>query len=209
MGKKVCPGVHMTLPEERYVLACGGEWHSSGRGGPRGPGYPGVCQACVREVYRIREEFILGSPAAELRDSHAITAGDAFLYAVDPFLYRIKTRMVRAKERAKQQGREFSLYTNHGAEAVAESIWRDHLERWGHNCPLLGVPLDCEVGGADTGRRRRHAPSIDRIDSSLGYVPGNVWFISWMANRIKTDATAEELTTFSQNWLKHHSKERL
>ncbi len=36
-------------------------------------------------------------------------------------------------------------------------------------------------------------PSLDRIDSSLGYVKGNVWVISWRANHIKTDASLEEL----------------
>jgi hypothetical protein len=45
------------------------------------------------------------------------------------------------------------------------------------------------------GSRKKGAgtPSLDRIDSSLGYVKGNVWVISWRANHIKTDATLDEL----------------
>ena len=35
--------------------------------------------------------------------------------------------------------------------------------------------------------------SIDRIDSTKGYEKGNVWVISGRANRIKNDATPEEL----------------
>ena len=35
--------------------------------------------------------------------------------------------------------------------------------------------------------------SLDRIDSSRGYVKGNIWAISLRANRIKNDSTVEEL----------------
>jgi hypothetical protein len=38
-----------------------------------------------------------------------------------------------------------------------------------------------------------NAPTLDRINNSCGYVPGNVAVISWRANRIKCDATPEEL----------------
>jgi hypothetical protein len=35
--------------------------------------------------------------------------------------------------------------------------------------------------------------TVDRIDSRLGYVPGNVIVVSCKANRIKNDATVEEM----------------
>ncbi len=37
-----------------------------------------------------------------------------------------------------------------------------------------------------------NSPTIDRINSSRGYEPGNIEVISWRANRMKGDATAEE-----------------
>lgn len=60
------------------------------------------------------------------------------------------------------------------------------------HCPVLGVPL---VSRAGTGERRRYqdSPSLDRIDNALGYVRGNVIVVSLRANRIKVDATVEEL----------------
>lgn len=57
-------------------------------------------------------------------------------------------------------------------------------------CPILGIPLK-------TGRGARNyidtSPSLDRINNSLGYTPGNVQVISMRANRLKNDATPCEL----------------
>lgn len=55
-------------------------------------------------------------------------------------------------------------------------------------CPILGVPL---VRGLADGMQ--NSPSLDRIIPELGYVPGNICVISHRANRIKTDATPDEL----------------
>jgi len=55
-------------------------------------------------------------------------------------------------------------------------------------CPLLGTVLDCRAPS-----RSPNLPSIDRIDPTKGYVKGNVWVISWRANRLKSDATLDEL----------------
>lgn len=59
------------------------------------------------------------------------------------------------------------------------------------NCPLLNKKLI--VGDKD------HTPSLDRIDSSRGYTPDNVWVISHRANQIKNDATLEELKLITEN----------
>lgn len=54
-------------------------------------------------------------------------------------------------------------------------------------CPVLGLELDWfhEV-------RSENSPSINRIDSTKGYIKGNVAVMSWRANRIKNDGTLEE-----------------
>jgi hypothetical protein len=40
---------------------------------------------------------------------------------------------------------------------------------------------------------RNYSPSLDRIDNNLGYVPGNIIVISDRANRLKSNASIDEL----------------
>jgi hypothetical protein len=55
-------------------------------------------------------------------------------------------------------------------------------------CPVLGIVLQRSTRGFQDA-----SPSVDRIDSTKGYVPGNVHVISARANRLKSDATIAEL----------------
>lgn len=55
-------------------------------------------------------------------------------------------------------------------------------------CPALGLTLKSTFGCASDG-----SPSLDRLIPELGYVVGNVAWISFKANRIKNDSTLEEL----------------
>jgi hypothetical protein len=61
------------------------------------------------------------------------------------------------------------------------------------NCPILNIPL---VHG--TKYQTDSSPSLDRIDSSKGYIKGNVRVISVRANRLKQDSTIEELKRIIQ-----------
>jgi hypothetical protein len=55
-------------------------------------------------------------------------------------------------------------------------------------CPLLGVKLKTEMGATAP-----NSPSLDRMDNSKGYIPGNVWVISHQANAAKGGLTADQL----------------
>lgn len=52
-------------------------------------------------------------------------------------------------------------------------------------CPAFGIPLD--------SRDTNHRPSLDRIDNSIGYIPGNVVVVSMKANTAKRDLTIDQL----------------
>ena len=63
-------------------------------------------------------------------------------------------------------------------------------------CPLLGIPIY-----KTKGRVKNNTPSLDKINPSLGYVKGNIWVISWKANRTKSNLSIEELRMFCNNIL--------
>lgn len=59
--------------------------------------------------------------------------------------------------------------------------------QWPTHCPILGIELDYFSPYCS-----ENSPSFDRINSSMGYEKGNVQILSWRANRIKNNGTAEE-----------------
>ena len=78
------------------------------------------------------------------------------------------------------------------------SITEDDFSELPEYCPLLNVKLDYVYGNG----RNLNAASIDRIDNSKGYIAGNVWIISLLANTMKNEATIEQLLEFSNNVIK-------
>jgi DNA-directed RNA polymerase subunit RPC12/RpoP len=86
----------------------------------------------------------------------------------------------RAKRRAKEQGIPFSI----GVEDITIP----------KVCPILGIELRV-FEGASGGRD--FSPSLDKINPLLGYIRGNVWVISHLANRMKANADASMLEKFA------------
>ena len=87
-----------------------------------------------------------------------------------------------AKERAKKLNLEFDINVS---DIVIPEL-----------CPLLGIPfLSGEGSICDT------SPTLDRILPHLGYVKENVWVISSLANRIKSNASPEQIITVGTNLL--------
>lgn len=85
-----------------------------------------------------------------------------------------------AKARAKSSGIEFDI--------SVEDIEIPEI------CPALGIPILIQAGkGASP-----NSPSLDRIDSSKGYVKGNIQVLSWRANNLKSDATPLEMKLISE-----------
>jgi hypothetical protein len=65
-------------------------------------------------------------------------------------------------------------------------------------CPVLGIQLDRNAWG-----RAANLPSLDRVDSTKGYIKGNVRVISWKANNLKCDITAAEALAIA-NYIQSH-----
>jgi len=85
----------------------------------------------------------------------------------------MKRMLAGAKSRAKDKGLMFNLHY--------DDIQIPNL------CPVLKIPLIPSEGMSDG------SPSLDRMIPYLGYTKGNVKVISMKANRIKTDATSNEI----------------
>ena len=86
-----------------------------------------------------------------------------------------------SKQRAERQGVPYNLTK----EYVRSIIPEDKM------CPILKVPFNYERGRGRT--IHPHTMSLDRIIPSLGYVEGNVMWISQRANTLKRDATTKEM----------------
>lgn len=78
--------------------------------------------------------------------------------------------------------------------ASAKRLGREHsicvsdIEPLPERCPALGTVI-CYTNT----KTSLDSPSVDRIDNSKGYVPGNVVVVSYKANIIKNCSTLDEL----------------
>ena len=67
-------------------------------------------------------------------------------------------------------------------------IWKKQFIKFGISCPYSGIDMTFKRGEGRIGSNA----SIDRFDSTLGYMPGNVVFCSNLANMMKSDMSFEE-----------------
>jgi hypothetical protein len=92
------------------------------------------------------------------------------------------TMWLGARRRARENGLEFSISAS---DIVVQDI-----------CPALGISMF-----VTRGKRTDNSPTLDRIDNAKGYILGNIIVVSWRANRIKSDATPQELLAIARAYL--------
>lgn len=88
--------------------------------------------------------------------------------------------LARAKSRAKKNNLPFNLELD---DIVIPDV-----------CPLLGIPLK-----SNTDKTSPNNPSLDKIIPEKGYVKGNIWVVSLRANKLKNDASLQELELLVEN----------
>ena len=96
-----------------------------------------------------------------------------------------------ARSRAKRKNLPFNL-----TKEYLESIATDE-------CPIFKIPFEWGQSGLGRGKQKQTAPTLDRILPHKGYVVGNVAFISERANRIKDNASMEEMYKIA-DWIWEH-----
>lgn len=100
----------------------------------------------------------------------------------DPVRLWAKTAVNNARRRAKAAGLPFTIDVDWLVSIAPKT------------CVLFGTKLN--YAGV------RSAPDIatvDRIDNRFGYTPDNCWVISMLANRLKSNATLEQIETLARN----------
>ena len=109
--------------------------------------------------------------------------------------------------RKKKRPEVFILYRTKGGAKVRGiefSLTEADLPPIPEYCPVFPwIKLVYAVGEG----RSDGSLSLDRIDSSRGYVPGNIRFISDRANRLKSDASDQELAALGRDADKRISKQ--
>lgn len=92
------------------------------------------------------------------------------------------------KSRAERRGIPFNITVDD-----IRAVWPED-----DRCPVTGVSFETRPGV-----RRAYRPSLDRLNSEWGYEPGNIAVISMHANRLKSNASAEELEKIAR-WMRDH-----
>jgi hypothetical protein len=95
--------------------------------------------------------------------------------------YVLDRLIISSRSRAKERGMEHNL--EKGDLYIPDC------------CPVLNVRMYTQrsMNEEMTVAKLNHSPQLDRIDPNKGYIHGNVIVVSAKANRIKSNATPEEI----------------
>ncbi len=105
----------------------------------------------------------------------------------------LKQRIVIARKRAMKREMDFS-------EDVTIDYLVSILSRQEGLCALTGIHMTHGGGMTDT------AMSIDRIDSRIGYIPGNLQLVCHRVNVMKMDMPDDQLWWWAKNLVTHDER---
>lgn len=89
--------------------------------------------------------------------------------------------------------------------SISEAEIKSLIETQDWKCARTGIPLDLTAGK----KTLPFGPSVDRIDGSRGYEPGNVQIVCNMYNFAKMGFSDETVLIFAKAVVEHHSKEKI
>ena len=127
--------------------------------------------------------------------SRSLSVGRPKKYKNDKELF-IGTFLNNSRNRALSQGVPFDLTFDY-----LMSITTDF-------CPIFKTPFVWKGFSGGKGKSPNDSPTLDKIIPELGYVQGNVAFISRRANKMKDDGTMQEHYDIADwIWSHTHAKE--
>jgi hypothetical protein len=134
-----------------------------------------LCKSC--NMTKIAKEFSY----LKIKDGKLTTAEHSKKYRdknKDDDVFRLKKLLQQAVSRASKR----NLVCNLTIEDLVDLFPKDK------KCPVLGIDLFW-----GTGSDRWNSPSIDRLDAKGNYTKENIMIISWRANKLKSDASVDEI----------------
>lgn len=137
----------------------------------------GMCKAC-KQYYGM---LYAQNNKQKIQDYHKNRHKETYSSAKRRKSYELhleKELLYRSSKRAKKHKIEFNLLEE---DIIIPSV-----------CPVLGIPLQLNEHNRD------FSPSLDRKDNTKGYTKDNITIISNRANRIKSDASVEEIEKILQ-----------
>ena len=163
--------------DKKYCTKCGITKSLSefNKNQTRPQGVNGECRKCRREISRLyrenNKEKVKERGRLYYENNKEKVKEKGKLYYENN---KEKILLKQARKRARKKGLPFSITEK---DIVIPDV-----------CPVLDIPLF-----SGEGHMIDNSPNLDRIFPEKGYVPGNVRVISQRANRIKSDATVEEM----------------
>lgn len=140
-------------------------------------GYRSACKKCSSLEF----QNFRNSDAYQAR-LEKVKTGRKTKKNIDPVSVWVHDVFHNAKYRSKKNGIEFSITKKWVALSVVKF------------CPLLQIELNYGASKSSDS-----SASIDRVDSSKGYTPENCKIISFKANRIKNNATLQDIQMLAKN----------
>lgn len=89
----------------------------------------------------------------------------------------------RLKSSAKKRGIVFTI--------TKADLWEIDVPI---TCPILGIPMKVDI----SRKLSDNSISYDRIDNSKGYEVDNLMILSYRANRLKSDASLQEMKLLAE-----------
>lgn len=101
--------------------------------------------------------------------------------------------LFHSAKRKNKEGRDFDIDVEFLVEKLDKGV-----------CEVTGIPFSYEM--KQVGSTNKFAPSVDRLNSSLGYTKDNVRVVVWWYNLMKNDETDEALLEFCKTVVNRKSK---
>lgn len=110
-----------------------------------------------------------------------------------------------SKKKTGKQDKRYTMWCSAKKRAIKNkiefSLKIEDIPEIPEFCPVLGIRLESNTlaGPLDS------SPSLDRINSLLGYTKNNIRIVCNRVNRIKSDSTLEELKSIVKDWERYES----